>query len=70
MGAVCHTHGILGKRYETHIAFSRLFLKRPLFCVFQFPDNGAQIPCYLRLNATRWLLKTALPTAFFVGPVR
>src|SRR5258706_10354454 len=69
MGAVCHTHGILGKRYETRVAFMTPFLKRPLFCVFQFPDNGAQIPCYLRLNAMRWLLKTALPAAFFDGRV-
>jgi hypothetical protein len=38
---------------------------RSLFCIFQFPDKGAQIPCYLRLNAMRWLLKTALPAAYF-----
>src|SRR6476660_9424179 len=37
-----------------------------LLCVFEFPDTRAQIPCYLRLNALRWLLKTALPAAFFV----
>jgi len=37
-----------------------------LLCVFEFPDTRAQIPCYLRLDAMRWLLKTALPAAFFV----
>src|SRR6478735_10977060 len=37
-----------------------------LLCVFGFPDTRAQIPCYLRLDAMRWLLKTALPAAFFV----
>jgi hypothetical protein len=36
-----------------------------LFCVFKFPDKGAQIRCYLRLNTMRWLRKTALPAAFF-----
>jgi hypothetical protein len=41
-----------------------------LFCIFEFPDTGVQIPCYFGPNEMQWLLKTALPSGVFVGRIR